>query len=267
MAQPRATWQEVIAAAERLTAAGDSPFKREDLVGAVQRLHPGRERGTIDPVIQAMTVNATGGPQVPALARGRLRRVDYGYYELNHAGVGPRATGPGQPGSPGAHPGGQTPALAVVPPAVAQEELPSPPGDAAEQRAAESEILTAASVQLGAQLSPRRLHLADGVRIEVDGVSDSPHILCEVWAHQGSSKVGQDHKVLHDALKLFMAAECLSPRPRLVLAFADRAATLRFEGTSWYAHALRRLDVEILVVDIPDDLRQRIRRAQERQRR
>ena len=99
----------------------------------------------------------------------------------------------------------------------------------------------------------------------MDGVSDEPPVLCEVWAHEGSSKVAQSHKVLHDAVKLFLAAEVRSPQPRLVLALRDAAAAPRFRGRSWYAVALRRLGVELLVVTVLQDVRDTIGAAQTRQ--
>jgi len=145
------------------------------------------------------------------------------------------------------------------------ERLALPAGDSSAQRAAESVILAQASEVLGATLEPRRLYLADGVRIEVDGVCDEPPTLCEVWAHQGPAKTAQSHKVLHDALKLFVAGRALATHPRLILVFAHPLAAARFTGRSWYAHALRDLSVEVLVVDIPDDLRDQIRAAQTRQ--
>jgi hypothetical protein len=148
---------------------------------------------------------------------------------------------------------------------VDQKQLSSPLGDSSAQRAAESVILAQASTVLGTSLKPRRLYLAEGVRIEVDGVSDDPPILCEVWAHQGPAKTAQTHKVLHDALKLFVAGRSMPTSPRLILVFAHPLAASRFTGRSWYAHALRDLSIEILVVDISDDLRAEIRAAQERQ--
>jgi hypothetical protein len=78
-------------------------------------------------------------------------------------------------------------------------------------------------------------------------------------------KVAQGHKVLHDALKLFVAAQSKQPRPRLVLVFSDLEAARRFEGKSWYGYALRTLGVELRTVRIPEELRQRILAAQRRQ--
>jgi hypothetical protein len=150
----------------------------------------------------------------------------------------------------------------VVSPLVAAQPLSAPPGDSAVQRAAESAILRIAERTLQTRLQPRRLVLADGVRIEVDGVSDDPPILCEVWAHQGPAKAAQVHKVLHDALKLFVAGSAMQPSPRLVLISSDHAAAKRFQGKSWYAYALATLNVELHVVAIPQELRDAIMQAQ-----
>ena len=60
MSDGQHTWQLVKAAAERLTAAGNSPFKLEDLIQEVQRRDPTRRRGSISPVVQGMTANAVG---------------------------------------------------------------------------------------------------------------------------------------------------------------------------------------------------------------
>ena len=74
-------------------------------------------------------------------------------------------------------------------------------------------------------------------------------------------------RVLADALKLVFVGSLQEPQPRLVLAFSDADAAQPFRGHSWYAHALRELGVEVVVVDIPDDVRARIRQAQIRQAR
>lgn len=83
MVDGRPTWMMVIEAAERLTAAGHSPFKLSRLITEVQGID-WRARDTIQPVIQGMTVNAGKGPPSPC---GKpLIRVDRGYYKLRDPG-------------------------------------------------------------------------------------------------------------------------------------------------------------------------------------
>ena len=73
------TWRLVLAAAQALGAAGAS-FTREALIRQVQRADPGRDPGSIGPVIQGMTVNATGGPS--SECGTPLRRLGRGLYCL-----------------------------------------------------------------------------------------------------------------------------------------------------------------------------------------
>jgi hypothetical protein len=73
------TWRLVLLAAQRLDAA-TAEFRMQDLVAEVQRMDPGRGRGSIQPVIQGMTANAGGGPASPC---GKpLIRVGYGVYKI-----------------------------------------------------------------------------------------------------------------------------------------------------------------------------------------
>lgn len=75
------TWQLVLDASAAL-GGGDpaQEFTLRELVAAVQALDPARGRESIQPVIQGMTANATGGPPSPC---GKpLRRVAHGVYFL-----------------------------------------------------------------------------------------------------------------------------------------------------------------------------------------
>lgn len=140
------------------------------------------------------------------------------------------------------------------------------PGDRAEQRRAEALILEGLSVALGVALVPRTFPMANHIRVSVDGVSDDPAVLVEVWAHQGPPKSPQKAKVITDALKLIWIDRALyEGRARKILALADAAAAGHFIGRTWMATALLDLGVEVHVVQLPEEARERIRRAQERQ--
>jgi len=141
------------------------------------------------------------------------------------------------------------------------------PGDSSIQREAETLIVRAPSQQLGATLTKRPFELPEGGRLEVDGASDDPPILCEAWAHQGPIKAGGKTKVATDALKLLFAARQLPKRARLILAFADEQAAMYFQGSSWLGQVIRGEGIEIFVVEIPVEVRDKIRRAQALQKR
>ena len=80
MVDSRPTWKLILAAAEDCAQRGEVPFKLSTLVTAVQAIDPTRERTSIQPIVQGMTVNAGKGPPAPC---GKiLLRVEHGYYTL-----------------------------------------------------------------------------------------------------------------------------------------------------------------------------------------
>jgi len=73
------TWELVLDAARELHARVGE-FRLDELIRQVQAADPARGRGTIQPTVQGMTVNAGTGPLSPC---GKpLYRVRRGYYTL-----------------------------------------------------------------------------------------------------------------------------------------------------------------------------------------
>lgn len=145
--------------------------------------------------------------------------------------------------------------------------LDSPPGHSREQRDAERVMLDLLGLQLGVVLESARIVVTDGTRVEVDGADAARSVLVECWAHQGPPKVAQKHKVLADTLKLTWIATKIEPRPRLFLCLGDPLAARPFLPTSksWAARALQDLGVTIAVVELPLEVKEKVRAAQQRQ--
>jgi hypothetical protein len=141
----------------------------------------------------------------------------------------------------------------------------SAPGDSSEQKAAESVAMKLLGQRLGVELVPLRVPLEGGGRLELDGACESPPVLAEAWAHQGPPKAAQKAKVMTDAMRLLLAARTLGTSPKLILLFTDQEAVGHFTGRSWMAQALRELSIEVHVVELPDDVKQAVLRAQARQ--
>lgn len=143
---------------------------------------------------------------------------------------------------------------------------PAPVGDSSAQRAAEHVMIDLLGTELSLALRPRRSALADEARIEVDGVDDDTTILVEAWAHHGTPKSAQKHKVLADVLKLLHLATTLPTTPRLGLCLCDSTAAHHFTAArSWAAHALRDFGIEVHIVDLPPALKADVIAAQQRQ--
>ena len=117
---------------------------------------------------------------------------------------------------------------------------------------------------IGMPLSPRTLDLGDGRRVELDAASEDLTVLVEAYARHGRPKTASRKKVLADAFKLAYAAKVIGGA-RLVLLFADEAAAAPFRGTGWCAGALEAFAIEVVVVELPEDIRGGVIAAQKRQ--
>lgn len=135
--------------------------------------------------------------------------------------------------------------------------------DSIEQRIAEALIRSRMEARIGAALPPSA---ASGMQF--DGLSRDPPVLVEIWAHQGAPKPAQKNKVMTDALKLLHGDEHLfDGRGRKILAMADDEAAAPFRQGTWMASALKSFDVDVVVVDLPVQVKARLRAAQQRQAR
>jgi len=142
---------------------------------------------------------------------------------------------------------------------------PTAPGDSLEQQDAEGLTIGLLGENLGVTLSKKRFELPAGGWLEIDGYCESPRILCEAWAHVGRTKSAQKFKVMSDAMKLLYAASLGPHSEKRIIVFADEEAASHFIGRSWMAQALKAHGIEIQVVSLPEEIREKIRKAQERQ--
>ena len=145
---------------------------------------------------------------------------------------------------------------------------PRTASDSSEQQAAERHILAAVGKRFGTDLEKLSIALdGDSEAMKIDGYSSDPPILCEAWAHVGKPRGGQLLKVMNDALRLMLARSALGDPPgcRTILAFSDEDAAAPFKSNSWRAAALRRLRIDVLVVNLPRDVTDSVVTAQKRQ--
>lgn len=143
---------------------------------------------------------------------------------------------------------------------------PRHPGDSAEQRVAERVLIETLGAELGVVFVKSRLRTADDATVELDGICEEPPILVEAWAHQGPPRPAQKYKVMTDTLKLIWAESVFFPGgARKILALADDEAAAHFRSGTWMAAAIAHFGIEVRVVPLADELRSRIRGAQQRQ--
>ena len=138
--------------------------------------------------------------------------------------------------------------------------------DSTVQRDAEAAIVEALATRLGFEgaLKPRRMTVLGGSFVQLDACSDDERILVEAYARQGKLKGAQIKKISQDILKLALLKR--DPRlsdSRAIAVFASEEA--RDSITGWIRSAAEQFGIELVVVDIPDALRDEIKSAQARQ--
>ena len=135
-----------------------------------------------------------------------------------------------------------------------------------EQQNAEVYIASAVEEWIGCPLTRNaKVILADGVHIEPDLYSEKNKIICEIYAHIGSLKVGQQHKISQDILKMILLEKSKGTSYRKVIAVADDKVEKYLKGKSFIAESVRQFGVEIKKIDLSVELHNTISNAQERQ--
>jgi len=134
------------------------------------------------------------------------------------------------------------------------------------QRRAEASIIAALAESWGVALAPTpgRITLAGDVGVEVDARAPDSSLFVEAYARQGSLKGAQLKKIGQDILKLaLLKREASFADNRAIIAFASQEAHDSVRG--WLRRAAEVFEVELLVVQISEELRNEILSAQSRQ--
>jgi len=139
------------------------------------------------------------------------------------------------------------------------------PSDSSEQQQAHKEILLLLNEKYQLNLESRKVLINDTL-FQVDGYSENPPILCEIYSRIGRMKVAQTNKIGKDILKMLLIEKMQNKTFRKIIAFADTEAAYSFSGgESWYSKLKDNFNIEILVIDIPPELKESLLIAQKRQ--
>lgn len=139
------------------------------------------------------------------------------------------------------------------------------PSDSTEQLLAHKEILSLLNEKYQLNLESRKVLINDTL-FQVDGYSENPPILCEIYSRIGKLKVAQTNKIGKDILKMLLIEKMQNKTFRKIIAFADEETAHCFSGgESWYSKLKDNFNIEILVIAIPSDLKESLINAQKRQ--
>ncbi|HRP94310.1 MAG TPA: hypothetical protein PLH53_15560, partial [Ignavibacteriaceae bacterium] len=141
------------------------------------------------------------------------------------------------------------------------------PSDSSEQQLAHKEILSLLNENYQLKLESRKVLINDTL-FQVDGYSENPPILCEIYSRIGKMKVAQHNKIGKDILKMLLIEKMHNKTFRKIIAFADEEAASTFSGgESWYSKLKDNFNIEIVVIDISLELKESLLIAQKRQHR
>ena len=119
-------------------------------------------------------------------------------------------------------------------------------------------------LQVSLQSNPK-VFLDEGVHIEPDFYSEQEKIVGEIFAHHGKTKGGQNHKVAQDILKMLLLEKMQGITYRKYLVVCDKEMEKVLTGKSALAESIRQFDINLLRVELPEGLRNKILNAQSRQ--
>jgi hypothetical protein len=140
------------------------------------------------------------------------------------------------------------------------------------QQEAELAMLAKLLTDLGRTFGKKPMSMGD-CTVSLDGYEETADCitLVEVWAHVGATKPAQRNKVRSDMLKLalvkaYMEKSHPKVRVKSYLVFADDSAKTSVLGAkSWASLAATEFGIEARKVDLPSDIIEGIKKAQQEQ--
>ncbi len=102
--------------------------------------------------------------------------------------------------------------------------------------------------------------------VKPDAIDPVNKIVVEAYARVGTVKGAQLHKIKGDILKLALIEKKLGAGWQKIMCFASDEAAKYVRGKSWVAEAAKEFGVEIHIVHLSDEQKNKVLSAQKRQR-
>lgn len=114
----------------------------------------------------------------------------------------------------------------------------------------------------------RKIYLAHNAftYIQPDFYSEESRIIGEIFAHIGKPKKAQDNKIANDVLKMLLLEKITGQQYRKMIVVCDAAEQKKLYGQSALAESIRQFGIEIMYIELDEDMREQVIKAQELQR-
>lgn len=103
--------------------------------------------------------------------------------------------------------------------------------------------------------------------VQPDFYSEEDNIIGEIFSHIGKYKGSQPRKIANDILKMVLLDKVKNKKHKkfFVVCGEDEKNVLE-KSCSWLSESIRRFEIKVIKIDIPDDLKGHVLSAQDRQR-
>ena len=138
-----------------------------------------------------------------------------------------------------------------------------------EQQRAEEKIFNLIEKRLKVSLEKNPvLYLSNNkyTYIQPDFYSAEHRVIGEIFAHIGKPKKAQDNKIANDILKMLLLEKLSGKNYRKIIVVCDKKEEEKLKGLSALSESVRQFGIEVLYIEIGEELRNEIIKAQERQK-
>ncbi len=102
--------------------------------------------------------------------------------------------------------------------------------------------------------------------IQPDFYAKSEGIIGEIFSHIGNTKRGQDNKISNDILKMLLLEKVEGRTYKKIIVVCNDAIEAKLTGTSYSAEFIRQFGIILKKIELDNDLRCELMRAQDRQK-
>lgn len=146
--------------------------------------------------------------------------------------------------------------------AAVQPATPPKLSDGQPWRKAEGYVRHWLESEHGLKLEPKKVEVGESY-VELDGFSDEPLVICEIYTRLGYVARTTTAKACTDAAKLAWLRETKYPKARAILAIAnDELERVLLQGTGWMVQLFRHFDVEVINAELTEDQRAELHAAE-----
>lgn len=105
----------------------------------------------------------------------------------------------------------------------------------------------------------------ENLKFEFDFYNEDERIIGEVYSGIDKLSPASKKKVIADCFKLITAEQMLGGKWKKQIVFVDESIKKKFEGKSWIAEAIKLFEIELKVIEISEQDKNKLQKVKEKQ--